>query len=233
MMTAILEFQNVSYWYKHENIQHDILKNINVSFEKGHFYTITGPSGSGKTTFLALASALDVPKEGKVLYDGRDIKKIGLTFFRNKHVSIVFQSFNLLPYMTAIQNILTAMEITGSPHKNKKEIALSMLAKVGISEKQGSQKVLTLSGGQQQRIAIARALCCESDLIVADEPTGNLDEDTAKDIVLLFEELAHTEGKCVIVVTHDQKIAMASDININLSKASLTVTRNHLSKVSI
>lgn len=233
MMNSILEFQNISYWYKHENMKHDILKNINVSFEKGYFYTITGASGSGKTTFLALASALDVPKEGSILYDGRDIKKIGHTNYRNKHVSIVFQSFNLLPYMTALQNILTAMEITGSPHKNKKEIALSMLAKVGISEKQASQKVLTLSGGQQQRIAIARALCCESDLIIADEPTGNLDEDTAKDIVLLFEGLAHNEGKCVIVVTHDQSIAKASDINIKLSKASLTVTQYHQSKVLI
>ena len=118
-MSALLAFQNISYWYKQENKKQEILKNINVNFDRGIFYTIIGPSGSGKTTFLALASALDVPKEGTVLYEGKDIKKIGLTTFRNKHVSIVFQSYNLLPYMTALQNVTTAMEITGASHKNK------------------------------------------------------------------------------------------------------------------
>lgn len=226
MMSSILEFQNISYWYKQENKKQDILKNINISFERGNFYTITGPSGSGKTTFLALASALDVPKEGAILYEGTDIRKIGLTNFRNKHVSIVFQSYNLLPYMTALQNIVTAMEISKSSHKDKKQFATRMLKKVGITEKQAKQKVLTLSGGQQQRVAIARALCCEADLIVADEPTGNLDEDTAKEIVRLFVELAHSEGKCVVVVTHDQSIAEVSDINIKLSKGSLSVQKN-------
>jgi putative ABC transport system ATP-binding protein len=226
-MSALLEFQNVNYWYRHESKQHDILKDISIGFEKGNFYTIIGPSGSGKTTFLALASALDVPKEGAVLYNGRDIRKIGYAKFRNQYVSIVFQSYNLLPYMTALQNVITAMEITESSQKNKKEFALAMLQKVGISEKQARQKVLTLSGGQQQRVSIARALSCESELIVADEPTGNLDEDTAKDIVQLFQELAHKEGKCVIVVTHDTGISDISDITVKLSKGSFSVvTRN-------
>jgi putative ABC transport system ATP-binding protein len=225
-MSVLLEFQNISYWYKHENKKQDILKSVNVNFNKNYLYTIIGPSGSGKTTFLALASALDVPKEGTVLYEGKDIKKIGLTNFRNKYVSIVFQSYNLLPYMTALQNVTTAMEITGSSQKDKKKVALEMLDKVGISEKQARQKVLTLSGGQQQRVSIARALCCDADLIVADEPTGNLDEDTAKEIIRLFQELAHQEGKCVIVVTHDQNIAEASDITVKLSKGELTVIAN-------
>lgn len=232
-MSSILEFQNISYWYKHENKKYDILKNVNITFDKGNFYTITGPSGSGKTTFLALASALDDPKEGSILYKGKNIRKIGLTKFRNQHVSIVFQSFNLLPYMTALQNILTAMEITKSSHNNKKLVALEMLQKVGITEKQARQRVLTLSGGQQQRVAIARAICCESELIIADEPTGNLDEDTARDIVRLFEELAHKEEKCVIVVTHDSSIAEASDIHIKLSKGSLTSHPNHRKRVLI
>lgn len=225
-MTALLEFRDISYWYNQANKRHEILKNINVEFNKGSFYTIIGPSGSGKTTFLALASALDVPKEGMVLYEGKDIKKIGLTNFRNKYVSIVFQSYNLLPYMTALQNVLTAMEITGSKQPNKKQFALQMLEKMGISEKNAMQKILTLSGGQQQRVAIARALCCESDLIVADEPTGNLDEDTAKEIVRIFQELAHDEGKCVIVVTHDPSIAEASDVVVKLTKGSLSVKNN-------
>lgn len=210
-----------------------ILNNINVSFERGAFYTIIGPSGSGKTTFLALASALDVPKEGAVVYEGKDIKKIGLTKFRNKYVSIVFQSYNLLPYMTGLQNVMTAMEITGASHKNKKEFALNMLERVGISSRQAHQKVLTLSGGQQQRVSIARALCCEADLIVADEPTGNLDENTANEIVNLLKDLAHNEGKCVIVVTHDQNIAEKSDITIKLSKGKITLNKREYAETLV
>ncbi|MEL3971133.1 ABC transporter ATP-binding protein [Rossellomorea oryzaecorticis] len=223
---TLLELNNVSYWYKHENKRHDILQNINISFERGMFYTIVGPSGSGKTTFLALASALDVPKEGTILYEGKEIKKIGLTKFRSQYVSIVFQSYNLLPYMTALQNVLTGIEIKGSKRKNKKEFALHMLERVGISAEQARQKVLTLSGGQQQRVSIARALCSDTDLIVADEPTGNLDESTAKEIVDLLQSLAHQEGKCLIVVTHDQTIASKSDKIVKLSKGKLPLTDN-------
>jgi putative ABC transport system ATP-binding protein len=225
-LNLLLEFKNVSYWYKHENKQQNILKNVSVGFEKGKFYTITGPSGSGKTTFLSLASALDLPKDGQVLYEEKDIKKIGLSNFRRKYVSIVFQSYNLLPYMTALQNVLTAMEITGSTVTNKKEYALKMLESVGILEKQARQRVLTLSGGQQQRVAIARSLCSQSDLIVADEPTGNLDETTAADIVRIFQDLAHKENKCIIVVTHDNDIARNSDITVKLSKGSISLVSN-------
>ncbi|WP_077622360.1 ABC transporter ATP-binding protein [Sediminibacillus massiliensis] len=230
-MSSLLELKNIRYWYKQENRKIDILKNVNVNFERGHFYTIIGPSGSGKTTFLALASALDVPKEGSVLYEGKDIRKIGLTKFRNKYVSIVFQAYNLLPYMTALQNVTTAMEITSAIHRNKKEFALKMLEKVGISSGQARQKVLTLSGGQQQRVSIARALCCDTELIVADEPTGNLDEETAQDIVQLLQDLAHKENKCVIVVTHDQNIASMSDITVKLSKGDLNIQSRQKAEV--
>lgn len=223
---TLLELNNISFWYKHENKRLDILQNISISFERGRFYTIVGPSGSGKTTFLALASALDVPKEGTILYDGKEIRKIGLTKFRSQYVSIVFQSYNLLPYMTALQNVLTGIEIKGTKRKNKKEFALQMLERVGISAEQARQKVLTLSGGQQQRISIARALCSDTNLIVADEPTGNLDESTAQEIVDLLQSLAHQEGKCVIVVTHDQTIASKSDTIVKLSKGKLTLTDN-------
>lgn len=226
-MMSLLQFDNVSYWYVHGKQQNNILKNISMAFEKGSFYTIVGPSGSGKTTFLSLAAALDTPKEGKILYEGKDIRKIGLTTFRNKYVSIVFQSYNLLPYMTALQNVTTAMEITRSKVKDKRAYALSILEKVGISNEHAKQKVLTLSGGQQQRVSIARALSCNSELIVADEPTGNLDEDTAREIVKLFLKLAHEENKCVIMVTHDNNIASISDVVINLSRGNLTVLENN------
>ncbi|WEA71965.1 ABC transporter ATP-binding protein [Bacillus paralicheniformis] len=220
-MGTILEFQNVGYWYKNQN--QPLFEEISIQFSQGLLYTIVGTSGSGKTTFLSLAGGLDVPKEGDILYKGENISKIGLTSFRNQYVSIVFQSYNLLPYMTALQNITSAMEITGSQVKNKEQYALEMLEKVGIGEKHARQKVLTLSGGQQQRVSIIRAFCCDTDLIVADEPTGNLDENTSKDIVRLFQNLAHQENKCVIMVTHDEQIAKVSDVNIRLSRGGFTV----------
>ncbi|KMM62989.1 ABC transporter [Bacillus glycinifermentans] len=220
-MNNILEFKDVCYWYKTQD--QTLFENVNIGFKQGRFYTIVGTSGSGKTTFLSLAGGLDVPKEGEILYKGRSISKMGLIHFRNQHVSIVFQSYNLLPYMTALQNITSAMEISGSQIKNKDQYALDMLEKVGISEEKARQKVLTLSGGQQQRVSIVRAFCCDSDLIVADEPTGNLDEDTSKDIVKLFQNLAHQENKCVIMVTHDEQIAKVSDVNIRLSRGGFTV----------
>ncbi|UAL49433.1 ABC transporter ATP-binding protein [Sutcliffiella horikoshii] len=224
-MSKLLSLQQVSYWYKQGSMQQYILKDVDMAFERGTFYTIVGPSGSGKTTFLALVSALDTPKEGMVLYEGTDLSKIGLTKFRNQYVSIVFQSYNLLPYMTAIQNVLTAMEITGVKQQNKKQYALDLLERVGISKDQANQKVLTLSGGQQQRVSIARAISSSADLIVADEPTGNLDEETAKSIITLLQKLAHDEGKCVIVVTHDQSIASDSDVKVTLTKGRMVEER--------
>lgn len=222
---SLLEFRDVSYWYDGGTLK--ILQNVSIEFEKGSFYTITGPSGSGKTTFLALASALDSPKSGEVLFEGKDIQKIGLGNFRNKYVSIVFQAYNLLPYMTAIQNVVTAMEITGSKVPNKKQYALEMLEKMGITADQAKQKVLTLSGGQQQRVSIARALSCDSQLIVADEATGNLDETTSAEIVKIFQDLAHVDGKCVIFVTHNNDIAKIADVQVRLSKGSVSVTKKN------
>ncbi|MEC3657306.1 ABC transporter ATP-binding protein [Bacillus velezensis] len=221
---SLLTFQQTGYWYQDKS--QPLFQDITISFEKGKFYTIAGASGTGKTTFLSVAGGLDTPKEGSILYNGEDISKIGLTKFRNQYVSIVFQSYHLIPYMTALQNVTTAMEITGSKEKNKDAFALSMLDKVGITEQQARQRVLTLSGGQQQRVSIARAFCCDTDLICADEPTGNLDEDTSKEIVRLFQDLAHKDSKCVIMVTHDEQIAKVSDINIRLSRGSFTVKEN-------
>ncbi|HEL6793218.1 TPA: ABC transporter ATP-binding protein [Listeria monocytogenes] len=217
-MTKVLTFENISYWYKTK--EESILSDINYDFEAGVFYTVVGSSGSGKTTFLSLAGGLDTQKEGDIFYKGSSLKSIGLQQFRNKYVSIVFQSYNLLTYMTALQNVTTAMEITHVNQPDKKAFALSMLEKVGITEDMARQKVLTLSGGQQQRVSIARALCCETELIVADEPTGNLDERTSKEVVTLFQDLAHKEGKCVIMVTHDPEIAKVSDVKLTLKNGS-------------
>ncbi|MEB7452790.1 ABC transporter ATP-binding protein [Lysinibacillus sphaericus] len=220
-MDTILQFKNLYYYYLNNNRKNTLLENVNFTFEKGCFYSILGPSGSGKTTALSLASGLDNPKEGHVLYKGKDIKKIGLDKYRNKFVSIIFQSYNLITYMTALQNVVTAMEITGVKAKDKKKRALELLGMVGLTEIEAKRKVLQLSGGQQQRVAIARALSSNVDLLIADEPTGNLDEKTSAEIVELFQELAHQENKCIIVVTHSQEVAKQSDQIVYLKKRHL------------
>ncbi|MEN3131005.1 ABC transporter ATP-binding protein [Bacillus albus] len=222
-METILQFENLDYYYESNGKNVAILDNVNFSFQKGHFYTILGPSGSGKTTTLSLGCGLDVPKNGYVLYNGKDIRKIGLDRYRNQNVSVIFQSYNLITYMTALQNVLTAMEITGVKVQNKTARALELLERVGLTEVEAKRNVLQLSGGQQQRVAIARALSCNVDLLIADEPTGNLDEETAMDIIELFQELAHKENKCIIVVTHSQEVAKKSDRAVYLSKQKLVV----------
>ena len=214
----ILELKNVSYWYDNDN---KIIEDLSVNFENGKFYTVIGPSGSGKTTFLSLISGLDKNKDGEILYKDKSIKRIGLTKYRNRYVSIIFQGYNLLTYMTALQNVISAISIKGLKVYNKKARALDMLKKVGLTEEQADQKVLTLSGGQQQRVAIARALVSETGIIIADEPTGNLDEKTSNDIIKLFRDIVKEENKCLIMVTHNNDIAKSSDETYKLSDKKL------------
>ncbi|EDS78661.1 ABC transporter ATP-binding protein [Clostridium massiliodielmoense] len=215
-MNTVLEFKNVNYNYKDGGKELSILEDVNFSFEGGNFYTILGPSGSGKTTALSLASALESPNSGQILYEGKDIKKIGLSNYRNKYIGIVFQAYNLINYMSGFQNIITAMEITKNKIENKREKAYELINKVGLSIEEGNRNVMNLSGGQQQRIAIARAVATNANIILADEPTGNLDNQTSVDIIKLFKKLAKEEGKCIIMVTHSLDIASMSDVIINL-----------------
>jgi len=210
-MTALLEFENVSYSYANGGKKIDILNNASVAFENGTFYTILGPSGSGKTTALAIAGALDVPDSGKVLFGGQDIRKVGLTRHRKKNVSLIFQNYNLINYMTALENVIMAMEIAGSYKGSRKQQAFKLLAELGLTEDESKRNVMKLSGGQQQRVAIARALASDADVILADEPTGNLDTNTAKEITAIFQKLAHEYNKCVIVVSHSNEVAEKSD----------------------
>jgi len=211
-MTALLEFDNVSYSYSNGGKRINILKDTSVSFEKGKFYTILGPSGSGKTTTLALAGALDVPQSGKVIFDGQDIRKIGLAKHRKKNISLIFQNYNLINYMTAIENVIMAMDISGAYKGVRKQQALKLLMDLGLTEDEAKRNVMKLSGGQQQRVAIARALASDAGVILADEPTGNLDVNTAKEIISIFEQLAHIYNKCVIVVSHSNEVAERSDV---------------------
>lgn len=179
-------------------------------------YAILGKSGSGKTTFLSLISALESPKEGTILYNSENLDKIGLTRFRRQHLVIVFQAYNLLTYMTAYQNVSSALEISGVKKENKRDFITESLKSVAITEDLHHKKVAQLSGGQQQRVAIVRAMITGADIIVADEPTGNLDEETGREMIALFEKIAHEQNKIVILVTHDSDIAKRSDVTYEL-----------------
>ena len=219
---SIIETKKLNYYYQDGDMQRYILRDISVSFEKGQFYTIVGESGSGKTTFLAMVAGLDVPKEGQVLFEEIDIQTIGLENYRRNKISIVFQNNNLVPYLTAIENVLVAMAITDNTlPDDQKTVAYNLLDYIGITREKADRLVSELSGGEQQRIAIARALATNSDVILADEPTGNLDEEREGEIVEIFKRLAHDNQKAVIVVTHSQEVAEKSDVTYRLKKGNL------------
>ncbi|MFZ6624323.1 ABC transporter ATP-binding protein [Vagococcus fluvialis] len=219
---AILKTNDLDYYYQDGDRRRMILKEIDSTFEKGKFYTILGESGSGKTTYLSLISALDEPKKGQVLFENEDIKRIGYEEYRRNKIGIIFQSYNLIPYMTAVENVLLPMSITDNKlPKDKKAVAYNLLDYIGIVKSKADRIVTHLSGGEQQRVAIARALATNVDIILADEPTGNLDEGMAGEIVSIFKELAHIHQKCVIVVTHSQEVAALSDEIFYLKEGEL------------
>ena len=196
-----------------------VLEHVNFNFEPGKIYSIVGKSGAGKTTLLSLLSGLASPTAGTIYYKAQDIKKINKYDFRRHCVGVVFQNFNLLTNLTALENVVLSMDIAGVRRKDKKEHAMDLLRKVGLSEDEGKRRVLKLSGGQQQRVAIARALSYDPDVILADEPTGNLDGETENDIMHILRELAD-EGKCVIIVTHSPTVANRSDIIYELKRTA-------------
>ena len=215
---GILKLENVGYRYKDAPKDSFVFKNINYEFEEGKMYAIKGKSGSGKTTLLSLITGLEKCTEGQILYDGKTLKKMNLDRYRNTDIGIVFQSYNLLPRLTAIENIMLSMEISKVKVKNKKEKALELMKSVGLSEEHAKRKILKLSGGEQQRIAIARSLSYNPKIIIADEPTGNLDKDTENEILKIFKKLAKDENKCVIIVTHSQNVCDEVDVVYELGK---------------
>lgn len=219
-----IEVKDLNYYYQDGDTRRYILKDVSCGFEKGKFYTILGQSGSGKTTFLSLLSALDEPKSGTVYYNEEDIKKIGYDNYRRNKVGIIFQSYNLIPYMTAVENVRVAMSITDNDvPEDEKEIAYNLLDYIGLNKDKADRTVNKLSGGEQQRVAIARALATNVDFILADEPTGNLDEEMENEIVAIFKKLAHEHNKCIVVVTHSSEIAEKSDCTFSLRKGNLTI----------
>ena len=214
----IIKTKDLYFTYPDGDNRKIILNEVNVSFEKGKFYTILGASGSGKTTFLSLIAALDKPEKGEILFNDEDISKIGLEKYRRNNIGIVFQSYNLIPYMNGLENVMVAMSITDNKIEgNMKDKALEILESVGIDGTKATRRINRLSGGEQQRVAITRAISTNVEVIVADEPTGNLDGKTSETIIELFKELAHQRDKCVIMVTHSEKIAEQSDVILKLN----------------
>lgn len=206
---SVLKLDHVSFAY--ENGSACVLKNLSYEFEKGRMYSIVGRSGAGKTTLLSLLSGLAVPTEGTIYLEDKDIKQIDKYEYRSRYVGVIFQSFNLLPKLTAVENVMLSIDIAGKKSGNKEAHAMERLKEMGLSEDESRRRVLKLSGGQQQRVAIARALSYEPEIILADEPTGNLDRETQREIMDIFKRLAHEEQKCVILVTHSPEVARASD----------------------
>ena len=210
---TLLQLQDLTYRYK--NTAEAVLYKINYDFEPGKFYSIIGESGAGKSTLLSLLAGLDSPVEGAILFEGKDIREQGYSYHRMHHISLVFQNYNLIDYLSPLENIRLV----------NKKASKDTLLELGLDESQIKRNVLQLSGGQQQRVAIARSLVSEAPVILADEPTRNLDPKTAGDIIDLLKSLAEKTGKCVIVVTHSKEVAQASDITLELKDKKLTETR--------
>lgn len=205
---SIIKICNVKYCYDGNRA---VLKNISTKFEQGKLYAILGPSGCGKTTLLSLLGGLDSPSDGQVLFQGEDIEKRGLAWHRKNNVAFIFQSYNLIDYMTPAENVALT----------SKRPPLPILERLGLTKEEATRNVLKLSGGQQQRTAIARALASDAPVILADEPSGNLDEDTAAEITNILKECAHQMNKCVIVVTHSYDMARQADVVMKLRKGEL------------
>ncbi len=207
---STLNLQNISYAYKKGR---PVLSGVSATLETGKMYAILGPSGSGKTTLLSLLGGLDTPSQGNILFDGEDISEKGLEYHRRSRISLIFQSYNLIDYMTPLENTaLTA-----------KRAALPILERLGLTKEEAKRNVLKLSGGQQQRVAVARALASDAPVILADEPTGNLDEDTAAEITAILRESAQQFGKCVVVVTHSAAVAEQADVVLAMKHKKLEV----------
>lgn len=213
---VILKVDHASYRYSDAEEGEYAIKDANFEFRSGKVYAIRGKSGSGKTTLLSLISGLERCSEGSIIYDGKDLKEMNLDKYRNSEIGIVFQSYNLLPFMSASENIVLSMDISKIDVKDKKSAAIALMESVGLKKEYADRRVLKLSGGEQQRVAIARSLSYDPKIIIADEPTGNLDPSTEDEILKIFKRLAHEEGKCVIIVTHSKNVCDSADVVYDL-----------------
>lgn len=211
---SVLALKDVSYSYDRKKT---VVKNVSLDFEAGTLYAIVGESGAGKTTLLSLLSGLAEPTAGEITYYGENISGLNQYSYRSRCVGVIFQSYNLLPHLNAVENVILSMDISGKKIPNKRSRARQLLQAVGLSEELWDRRVLKLSGGEQQRVAIARTLSFDPDVILADEPTGNLDRKTQKAIMDIFLGLVKEQNKCIILVTHSPEVAQTADFTFELS----------------
>ena len=221
----IIRAEKVSYTYKTKYQITQAVKEVTCSFETGVLYAITGKSGSGKSTFLSLLAGLDLPTSGVLRIEGKDISTIDRDQYRMNQASVVYQAFHLFPLLTALENVMFPMELKKIGRKKAKKEAESLLQKVGLGEEIFRKFPGMISGGEQQRVAIARAMASGGKILLADEPTGNLDTKNEENIIKLLKNLAHDDGFTVIVVTHNEKVAGESDVILEMLDGELSEVR--------
>ncbi len=221
-MSTIIEVKNVHFRYDAKYRSVEVLRGVSCSFEEGSFYALTGKSGSGKSTLLSLMAGLLLPTEGEILFRGQSTARMDLSRYRRENAAVIYQSYRLLPLLTVEENVTYPMELRGLRGRPAREKAAQLLRRVDLPEGLEHRFPDMLSGGEQQRVAIARAISMESHLLLADEPTGNLDTENSGRIIDLLLDLAHRDGYCVIVVTHDPEIAARADRVYRVRDGQLT-----------
>ena len=217
-----IRVESVSYSYQNKYQTVEAVKEVSCVFESGKLYVITGESGSGKSTFLSLLAGLDCPDSGRILVDGEDLNETDRDAYRREKVSVIYQAFHLFPLLTAVENVMYPMELRGVPRKEARAQARKYLEDVGLTEKLFDQYPKMMSGGEQQRTAVARAMASGGKIVLADEPTGNLDTENEEKIVGLLTSLAHERDFVVIMVTHNREIADRADVRLEMRDGRMT-----------
>ena len=216
-----IRVENISYSYQNQYQKIEAVKEVSCVFETGKLYAVVGESGSGKSTFLSLLAGLDTPDSGRVLIEGKDLAKMDRDAYRRKQASVVYQAFHLFPLLTALENVMYPLELQGMSRKEAMEYAAESLKEVGLESKILRQYPKMMSGGEQQRVAIARAMASGGNILLADEPTGNLDSENEEHIVQLLLKLAHEMDYVVIVVTHNPMVAASADVKMTMKDGRL------------
>ena len=219
-----LTVDNVSYSYRNSNTK--VVKNASRVFEPGRIYAIMGPSGSGKSTFLSMLAGLDTPTEGDIRYGDTSLKEMDLDRYRREDVSMIFQAFQLFPLLTVVENVCYPMELAGMGTKRSRPKAEEFLMRVGITQDKLKRFPSNLSGGEQQRVAIARSLASGARILLADEPTGNLDLENSKIIMEILSMLTREENYCVIVVTHDVDVSAKADVMYRMTDGIISMSND-------